>query len=719
MKTTRKGLFFVSALLVIVSQAAAYQWWLPGIDIISREERWATTNRMYRESGYFDAVRVKNEAYDLWLRGWGPDLWDFEARKRHEDISAARRSLLNRQFPADIAIDKTIERENGKELIWPFQLVKEKTKIVLHHTADALPYNSSADGQAAMQEFYELHTLKRGRGDIGYNFLIDPFGGIYEWRAWWRGVVGAHTDWNNVSTVGIALMGNFEVTHPSNDAIHSLMQLLTLLAFQYRIDPEVTQPYFTAISDDPYLAITYHDSIVWHKDAKNTACPGQHLYALIPTIKQQIRDRMIWLAAQWVTTLDEKVYASPSYVFTPAEDRTVVWIDAFDTQKPVCKQFWGKSVLHDCSLIGDKIAVEISWVGQSSGVQTIGIKQWTEARFVDFTVQWKDDLTAALNQKRQAYEQQFGSSRVDPQQKTTDQIALRRAQDAMNEDISVLLYNATTQLDKWQLQCEGSCDLIIDGVTIPHTKYATVKHIPESGELLVWYREELRVVDSLSVKTKGWLIKIVNYNNWVLNEFRGGITIEKSWYKHLDLWVQHAITVVNTLPFADYMMGIGESSELQHQEKTRVLAVLAKQYALWYSSWGNRHPSIPQWATYVAIDDPRLFQKYIGSGLEWTRPNRESAVRDTLDAFVVYNWTIPILPYFHCSAWFTRSGREVFGWTDTPWLQTVLDVVQCETDGFQWHGVWLSGDGAQELAEQWFRYDEILRFYYTGVEVVE
>lgn len=124
-----------------------------------------------------------------------------------------------------------------------------------------------------MVDIYKFHAHNRGRGDIGYNFLIDPFGNIYEGRAGGKGVVAAHTDWNNTSTIGIALMGNFDVEEPTAAARRALTKLTTVLAVQYNINPDKQQPYFTAIEEDPWLEVHTHDSIIGHQDAKNTACP--------------------------------------------------------------------------------------------------------------------------------------------------------------------------------------------------------------------------------------------------------------------------------------------------------------------------------------------------------------------------------------------------------------------------------------------------------------
>ena len=85
---------------------------------------------------------------------------------------------------------------------------------------------------------------------------------MYEGRAGGDGVIAAHADYNNNATVGIALMGNFDVEEPTPAMMRSLTRLLTVLARKYDIDPYKNQPYFTAVDYDPYILVGNHDSIV-------------------------------------------------------------------------------------------------------------------------------------------------------------------------------------------------------------------------------------------------------------------------------------------------------------------------------------------------------------------------------------------------------------------------------------------------------------------------
>jgi hypothetical protein len=63
------------------------------------------------------------------------------------------------------------------------------------------------------------------------------------------------------------------------------------------------------------------------------------------------------------------------------------------------------------------------------------------------------------------------------------------------------------------------------------------------------------------------------------------------------------------------------------------------------------------------------------------------------------------------------SAEEKRGWKDTPYLQSVFDFAPCTT--FEGHGVGLAGKGAQFFAEKGMKAEDILQWYYPGVEVVE
>lgn len=108
------------------------------------------------------------------------------------------------------------------------------THLVVHHTAGA---NSVADWSAEVRSIWYLHTYTNGWGDIGYNYLIDPNGVIYEGRAGGQGAIGAHFSCRNTNTAGISLLGTYTTTLPTAAALDSLKRLLAELCAKNHIDP--------------------------------------------------------------------------------------------------------------------------------------------------------------------------------------------------------------------------------------------------------------------------------------------------------------------------------------------------------------------------------------------------------------------------------------------------------------------------------------------------
>src|SRR5690606_12855676 len=95
--------------------------------------------------------------------------------------------------------------------------------------------------------------------DIGYNYLIDPYGNIYEGREGGNGSIGAHSPPNS-HKIGIAIIGNYSNSLPSIHAMAALERLLVIVSVINDID------------------LNWQSSVFGHRDFNSTACPGQHFY---------------------------------------------------------------------------------------------------------------------------------------------------------------------------------------------------------------------------------------------------------------------------------------------------------------------------------------------------------------------------------------------------------------------------------------------------------
>ncbi|MBA2468235.1 MAG: N-acetylmuramoyl-L-alanine amidase, partial [Chloroflexia bacterium] len=154
--------------------------------------------------------------------------------------------------------------------------------IIIHHTATA---NRPADVPNAIRSIYYYHAVEQGWGDIGYNYLVDHNGRIYQGRFGGQDVIGGHAYQFAVGSSGISTIGNFtsvDITEAAKSA------LVSICAFVGRdLDPLATADFLEA----PDLPI-----IASHRDVNATSCPGDRLWNDLPEIRQ--------LVAQ---TLDEGV----------------------------------------------------------------------------------------------------------------------------------------------------------------------------------------------------------------------------------------------------------------------------------------------------------------------------------------------------------------------------------------------------------------------------
>jgi len=164
------------------------------------------------------------------------------------------------------------------------------THSAVHHTVTA---NSPPNPEQVMRQIWDWHVNDNGWLDIGYNFVIDHNGNIYQGRynPWLEttDVRGAHAGNSNSQSVGIALLGQFEpganpqVGDPETAALDALIQLISWRFNQRGIDPLGSASIPVNPGGSEVLP-----TIFGHRDVSNTACPGENLYTLLPDIRNSV-----------------------------------------------------------------------------------------------------------------------------------------------------------------------------------------------------------------------------------------------------------------------------------------------------------------------------------------------------------------------------------------------------------------------------------------------
>jgi hypothetical protein len=161
---------------------------------------------------------------------------------------------------------------------------------VVHHTAGTNSYGP-AQSAAIVRGIELYHVQANGWDDIGYNFLVDRYGQVFEGRygGITRNVIGAHAGGFNTGSVGVAVIGNFSRSALPPAARSALVKLLA-----WRLD---------VAHDDPLSRLTWRSrgngrfrvgtpvslrTISGHRDTGFTDCPGTRLYRQLDSIAREV-----------------------------------------------------------------------------------------------------------------------------------------------------------------------------------------------------------------------------------------------------------------------------------------------------------------------------------------------------------------------------------------------------------------------------------------------
>ena len=170
--------------------------------------------------------------------------------------------------------------------------------------------------------------------------------------------------------------------------------------------------------------------------------------------------------------------------------------------------------------------------------------------------------------------------------------------------------------------------------------------------------------------------------------------------------------VINELPLDLYIAGIGETSNGAAMEYIKAILAAARTYA--YYHLNNGVPADQRTFDVVATTADQL---YLGYNSEVLMPRVVQAQQATYGEMVTYNTAPVVTPYFGHSDGRTRTWSQVWGGTDKPWLQSVEAKYDVGLRMFG-HGVGMSArDAAQRADKDAWTYDQLLKLYYTGVEV--
>jgi hypothetical protein len=188
----------------------------------------------------------------------------------------------------------------------------------VHHTVNTNSYTRD-QVPGIIRSIYAYHVQSRGWRDIGYNFLIDKFGRIWEGRYGGvdRPVVGAHTSGYNSYAFAASAIGNFDNVAPPTALVNAFG---TLYAWKLSLHGVRGNKGSTRIGDR-----TFSHAIMGHRDAGSTACPGRYLYAKLSTIRSQAGSKQAsWAARELQSQISGRGY--PDLVARRSADKRIVVI---------------------------------------------------------------------------------------------------------------------------------------------------------------------------------------------------------------------------------------------------------------------------------------------------------------------------------------------------------------------------------------------------------
>ena len=216
----------------------------------------------------------------------------------------AFRSTVNRGVAALIAPPSARAAESRPAMVsrdgWGAQDCKpraapgygEVKMAFVHHTVNLNDY-SREEAASVVLGICRYHRNSNGWNDIGYNFLVDKYGTIYEGRAGGvdAAVIGAQAQGFNSVSTGIANIGTFEDVPQSSEAIASLARLIRWKLPLHGAPTAGTVRVTSAGGDSNRFSAgttVALNRISGHRDGNNTSCPGSALYAQLPDLRRRV-----------------------------------------------------------------------------------------------------------------------------------------------------------------------------------------------------------------------------------------------------------------------------------------------------------------------------------------------------------------------------------------------------------------------------------------------
>lgn len=720
---------------------------------------------------FFEAAPALRAAFPVVLTRseWGADesyLFDGNSSSESSDADMAKGDLGTAQtqpserikecqdalkkYPDEFAIDSTVKKDaRGRLYKWPLQYSKDVRLLVVHHTGLVVRGDPRSPLER-VRSLYKSHAISRGWGDIGYNYVIDETGQIYEGRTGGKGVVAGHTYCNNVGTIGIVLMGNFEIEVPSQAQVKSLQWLLQDLAGTYRIDLRRPVQFHGKKFDAP---------IVSHRDLLPTLDPGYYMNGAFPQVIANVLSGNVDASVRFPSPPAEVRSSRSSASSAGAAEgisftgRTSIAINPGGKQRLSFAYTAGLEGTYE----GKRIAeVRLSspeirlWVDDgiaripvTRGIllpndlpsyETLGVQlivqaptepgtYWMDIAGLRFTLS-----VAGRRAKTGEYINPFSGNQslivLPAERKKSTSLRLKTAERRLNIKESSSPGGAMSSASSARTEASGKTIRIrlsaSPGPTVTFADSGTMngKQVARGTSVMLFAKGstcEALVQGERKASESVLRLQPLSLGALTVDAVRG---VQRRYRGVIECRViDGALVLVNELPMEDYLAGLSEEPDSEPYEKQRAFAVAARTYAAYYlQDTQRKFPGKP----YDGSDDPTLFQAY--AGVEWggDNPRWLQAVASTAGQVLMMDAQLIKPPYFTSDDGRTRSPLEA-GWGNFPFAAVFQSKPDpwCAGLPMRGHGVGMSGCGARGQAIAGRSAEQILQYYYPGVRIVQ
>ncbi len=637
---------------------------------------------------------------------------------------------------------------DGDRLRWPVQYSPSIKLLVVHHTAGAV-HSETRTGPERMRAIYQYHALNRGWGDVGYHYIIDEDGKIYEGRQGGDYVVGGHAYCNNIGSIGIALMGNFDEEQPSQVQTQSLQWLMKTLADKYRIDLNRN--------------VMFHGKelppIVGHRQLVPTDCPGTTLWGALDLIRKNVRSGDTAATVRYPTLAGSSSSrnrrssssASATHAAAPARKSGLsplgpTTIEARPGGDVLISLLYAPdgpkrrgATIARIKRSNPRLRVEQEQNGVYEPIRAAVILQQSLADEDAYPIRLKvkiptdtstsytlyvEDIayTLSVSGRRirtpitEPTRQTYTPSGVPQPRATTVTRPTVTTRRSSSSRASSVLHAAASGSPTIRIRLTDT-GLLQGSAVIEAAGSLRLNETVVSGPVTLNRDGSNCRVSALGKVIDSGPIERLDASDGVLkvNTFKAG---RQRYRGVLECRViDGQLVLINELPLEEYMRGLAEEPDTEPYEKQRAFAVAARTYAAYYLNPAYRKfPGKP----YDGSDSPAEFQLYGGVDFEGRNPRWLQAVQSTKNLVLTVDGRVLRTPYFSANDGRTRSPEEA-GWKNFPDAEVFAakDDPWCKGETLRGHGVGMSGCGAKGQANEGKTGEEILRYYYTGAAVSE